>query len=163
MEAPQFEGHASRDSTFLVPGYVHADRGKSKGNGRVPHSEQSQPPVREIDFTELEDGSLVELVEDPSDSDRTLLAVYKDGQVSYTGRLEHEGQVLVPLTSSAPPSYARVCRSECRGEMPSRQRQRNRRTPFCPASFPSKARKSLPQRYSKPSRFLGPQTALVFS
>ena len=49
-----------------------------------------------------------------------------------------------PLTSSAPPSYARVCRSECRGEMPSKQRQRNRRTPFCPASFPSKVRKSLP-------------------
>ncbi len=97
IEAPQFEGHASRDSTFLVPGYVHADRGKSKGNGRVPPSEQFQPPVREIDFTELEDGSLVELVEDPSDSGRTLLAVYKDGQVSYTGRLEHEGQVLVPL------------------------------------------------------------------
>ena len=46
MEAPQFEGHASRDSALLVPGYVHADRGKSKGNGRVSHSEQSQPTVR---------------------------------------------------------------------------------------------------------------------
>ncbi len=79
MEAPQFEGHASRDSAFLVPGYVHADRGKSKGNGRIPHSEQSQPTVRQIDFTELEDGSLVEFVEDPSDSGRTLLAVYKHG------------------------------------------------------------------------------------
>ena len=100
MEAPQFEGHASRDSTFLVPDYVHADRGKSKGNGRIPHSEQSQPTVRQIDFTELEDGSLVEFVEDPSDSSRTLLAVYKYGQVSYTDRLELGNEVLVPLQRS---------------------------------------------------------------
>ncbi len=102
MEAPQFEGHASRDSAFLVPGYVHADRGKSKGNGRVSHSEQSQPTVRQIDFTELEDGSLVEFVEDPSDSGRTLLAVYKYGQVSYTDRLELGNEVLVPLQRSTP-------------------------------------------------------------
>ncbi len=110
IEAPQFEGHPSRDSAYLVPGYVHADRGKSKGNGRDPHSEQFQPPVREIDFTELEDGSLVELVEDPNDPSRTLLAVYKEGQVSYTDRLEDGGQVLLPLQRRGELQHIRLAR-----------------------------------------------------
>ena len=34
--------------------------------------------VVETDFAELDDGSLVEMVEDPENSSRTLLAIYND-------------------------------------------------------------------------------------
>jgi len=53
--------------------------------------------TREIDFAELEDGSLVELIEDPANPSRTLLAVYRDGDVRYVDKLEYHGHVLVPL------------------------------------------------------------------
>ena len=51
----------------------------------------------QIDFTELEDGSLVELIEDPDNPARTLLVVCKDGDIRYVDKLEYRGQVLVPL------------------------------------------------------------------
>src|SRR5271156_433052 len=55
------------------------------------------PTVVETDFAELEDGSLVEIIEDPENSSRTLLAVYKDGEVRFTHRLQHGNRVLVPI------------------------------------------------------------------
>ena len=55
-------------------------------------------PVVEIDFAELPDGSLVEMIEDPADPGKSLLAVYKNGTVQYTEQLRDRGRVLVPLT-----------------------------------------------------------------
>jgi hypothetical protein len=55
------------------------------------------PAVVETDFAELKDGSLVEMIEDPADSSNTLLAVFKDGEVRFTNRLQHEDKVLVPI------------------------------------------------------------------
>jgi len=40
--------------------------------------------VVEIDFAKLSDGSLVEMIEDPADATKTLLAVYDDHSVHYT-------------------------------------------------------------------------------
>jgi hypothetical protein len=52
--------------------------------------------VSEIDFVELKDGTLVELVEDSRDSGQTCFAVWKDGEVRFENRLEQDGQVFVP-------------------------------------------------------------------
>ena len=50
----------------------------------------------EVDFRELDDGSLVELVEDPEDPTRTRLAVWKDGEVQYRNQLKYGNQILLP-------------------------------------------------------------------
>ncbi len=55
-------------------------------------------PVMEIDFAELPDGSLVEMIEDPTNSAKSLLAVYKNGTVRYTEQLRDRERVLVPLS-----------------------------------------------------------------
>lgn len=57
----------------------------------------STPLVVQTEFAEIGDGSLVETIEDPDDSSRTLLAVYKEGEVSYTSRLQFGDRVLVPI------------------------------------------------------------------
>ena len=54
--------------------------------------------VVEIDFAELSDGSLVEMIEDPSEPTKTLLAVYSNNSVRYTERVDDGGRCLVPLT-----------------------------------------------------------------
>jgi hypothetical protein len=54
-------------------------------------------PIIETDFAELEDGSLVEMIEDPEKSSRTLLAIFKAGEVRYAQRHKSAGQVLVPI------------------------------------------------------------------
>ncbi len=54
-------------------------------------------PERAIDFAELEDGSLAEMVEDPADSTKSRLAVYANGTVRYTDKLHDGNKVLVPL------------------------------------------------------------------
>src|SRR5713101_505733 len=51
----------------------------------------------EIDFAELKDGTLVELVEDSNDPDCACLAVWKDGETRLVGRLERDGRELIPL------------------------------------------------------------------
>ncbi len=53
--------------------------------------------IVETDFAELADGSLVEIIEDPEDSSRTLLAVYKDRDVRFTRRFQHGNRTLVPI------------------------------------------------------------------
>jgi hypothetical protein len=55
------------------------------------------PQVVETDFTELEDGSLLELIEDPENHSRSLLAVYKDGEVQLTHQLEAQGRAFIPV------------------------------------------------------------------
>jgi len=54
--------------------------------------------VTEIDFAAMKDGALVELVEDSKDPRRTCFAVWKDGEVRFTDRIEQDGQVFVPLS-----------------------------------------------------------------
>lgn len=72
---------------------------RRKGNGGAPPlpAGHAQPTVGEIDFAVLEDGSLVDLVEDPQDARRTLFAVWQDGEVRLTDHLQTNGRKLLPL------------------------------------------------------------------
>jgi hypothetical protein len=54
-------------------------------------------PVVEVDFAELSDGSLVEMIENPEDATKTLLAVYRNGTVQHADQVEDKGRILVPL------------------------------------------------------------------
>ena len=65
-----------------------------EGNRPVPALQSFLTP---IDFMELRDGALAEIVEDPENPTRTLLAVWKDGQVRYVRELKHGGRLLMPL------------------------------------------------------------------
>jgi hypothetical protein len=47
-------------------------------------------------FAELDDGTLLELVEAPADANNTLFAVWKEGKVEYTDGLNQGGRVLKP-------------------------------------------------------------------
>jgi energy-coupling factor transporter ATP-binding protein EcfA2 len=67
-------------------------------------SPQEQFPRREIDFAELADGSLVEMIEAPANSTKSLLAVYKNGTVTYTDVLLDGPNGLVPLPRTDSPS-----------------------------------------------------------
>lgn len=57
-------------------------------------------PEVQIDFAELENGSLVEVVEDLSDPNHTLFAVFKRGRIRLVGRVEDRGRILVPIPRS---------------------------------------------------------------
>jgi hypothetical protein len=57
----------------------------------------SRKRVVEIDFAELSDGSLVEMIEDPADATKTLFAVYENHLVRYTDRVADGSRILVPL------------------------------------------------------------------
>src|SRR5712664_3130221 len=71
---------------------VRSNNGKS---GRVDGTQRLTSTV--IEFRELKDGSLVDLVEDPHNLNRTMLAVWKDGKTTYHSQLERDGAVLIPL------------------------------------------------------------------
>ena len=58
----------------------------------------NSPKITEVDFAELSDGSLVEMIEDPEDASKTLLAVYRDKCVRFVERIEDQGRMLVPLS-----------------------------------------------------------------
>lgn len=78
-------------------------RAKNAGFGHssdahASSKESRDDSVTEIDFAELRDGTLVELVEDPKDAGQACLAVWKDGEVRFVDRLEQDGHVLVPLS-----------------------------------------------------------------
>ena len=60
-------------------------------------SPENRLPEQEVDFAQLKDGSLVEIVEDAADPSRTLLAVFSRGRVRFTDRLEDCGRILVPI------------------------------------------------------------------
>ena len=52
--------------------------------------------ITEIDFAEMKDGTLVELVEDPKNPGQTCFAVAGHGDPRFLKRFEHDGQVFVP-------------------------------------------------------------------
>jgi len=63
----------------------------------TPSNKSGDNSVTEIDFAELKDGTLVELVEDSKNPGRTCFAVWKGGEVRFVDRLEQDGRVLIPL------------------------------------------------------------------
>src|ERR1700746_2698654 len=54
-------------------------------------------PEHEVDFAELDNGTLIETIEDPNDAAKSLLAIYKNGLVQYAEKLEHRYRMLVPI------------------------------------------------------------------
>src|SRR5712692_5676460 len=58
--------------------------------------------VVQIDFAELADGSLVEMIADPANPEKSLLAVYNNRNVRYTEQLHDGNRLLVPLSRNNP-------------------------------------------------------------
>jgi hypothetical protein len=58
-------------------------------------------PVIETDFAELPDGTLLDTIEDPSNSARTLLAVYRDQSVHYADQFEADDRICVPISRTS--------------------------------------------------------------
>lgn len=58
---------------------------------------ESRLPEQEVDFAELDDGTLVEMIEDANDAAKSLFAVYKSGSVHYAAAVERGDRVLVPV------------------------------------------------------------------
>ncbi len=55
------------------------------------------PPIVETDFVELEDGSLVEMIEAPDNPARTAFVIFKDGEVSLINQHELGERILRPI------------------------------------------------------------------
>ena len=53
--------------------------------------------IIETASAELEDGTQIEIVEDPQDPSRTTLAVFKNSQVRFVDRFEFENRILCPF------------------------------------------------------------------
>jgi hypothetical protein len=68
--------------------------------GNEGEDSMNDHPIVEIEFAELSDGSLVEMIEDPADPAKSLLAVYRDQIVRYAEKLVDQGRTLVPLRRS---------------------------------------------------------------
>lgn len=60
-------------------------------------SSTREEEVVEIDFLNLNDGRLLELVEHPENPSRTLLALFSEGTVQYLEKFEHHGRIFLPL------------------------------------------------------------------
>jgi hypothetical protein len=58
---------------------------------------ESPLPKDEVDFVELKDGTLIEMIEDPNNAANSLFAVYRDGTVEYAARVERGDRRLVPV------------------------------------------------------------------
>jgi hypothetical protein len=64
----------------------------------APSNKSGDNSLTEIDFAELKDGTLVELVEDSRNPGQTCFAVWKDSEVQFADRLDQDGQALVPFS-----------------------------------------------------------------
>jgi hypothetical protein len=84
------------DSGTTLPAFDGNHRVGAQGTSTQNHLSE-----REIDFAELDDGSFVETIEDPADTMRTALAVFRNGRTRITSQLEYHDQMLVPIPRSA--------------------------------------------------------------
>jgi hypothetical protein len=73
------------------------------GNEPIKHNaaEIVEDTLIEIDSAELEDETQIEIIEDPEDSSRTLLAVFKDGEVRLVDRFKYGNRTFVPIPRSS--------------------------------------------------------------
>ena len=54
-------------------------------------------PEHEVDFAELDDGTLVDMIEDPNNPENSLFAIYTNRTVQYAATVKREDRVLVPV------------------------------------------------------------------
>jgi hypothetical protein len=83
----------ARPSPSIVPGSIPTIRKELR-------SPEICLPEVETNFAELENGSLVEIVEDPADPNHTLLAIFKRGRIRLAERIEDRGRILIPMPRS---------------------------------------------------------------
>lgn len=58
--------------------------------------------MKETDFAELPDGSIIEMIEKPGDPTESQFAVWKDGVVSYLSTIQTDGGMLAPWPRTDP-------------------------------------------------------------
>ncbi|MHB8656257.1 MAG: P-loop NTPase family protein [Terriglobia bacterium] len=83
------------------PSFLHLPDGSkhpirpddSNGSGGSPKSKKA---IVEVEFAKLDDGRLVELIEDPDAAGHTSLAVWEKGETRLVNELEYKGQLFVP-------------------------------------------------------------------
>ncbi len=66
----------------------------------LPDQSEEDPcarPTIKTGFAELEDGCLLELIENPKDPGRNLLVFWREGRVEYSDQIEHLDQTYAPL------------------------------------------------------------------
>jgi hypothetical protein len=72
----------------------------------IPHAQEDVKRItEEIDFREMADGSLVEMIESSNEPGRYLFATYKAKEVACADKVEEGNRVFVPL-----PKNSEVCR-----------------------------------------------------
>jgi len=91
---------AQRSNALVVHGANGYDTLAGNDPSRPNAIEAFKEALIETDFAELGDGTQIELIEDPEDSSRTLLAVFKDGEVNLTDRFKHGDRIFVPIPRS---------------------------------------------------------------
>ena len=63
-------------------------------------SPENGPPEVHTDFAELENGSLVEVVEDPAIRITRCSQLFRRGRIRLAGQIEDRGRILVPIPRS---------------------------------------------------------------
>lgn len=86
----------NRGRKRMVPDTT-AHRRKPRADRPLDQMDRSALDIEEVDFAELDDGTLLELIEDPKDLSRTLLAVCENRIVHQTDKFEHNGRTFLPL------------------------------------------------------------------
>ncbi len=99
--------NSHNDSVLPVDGASEAQRSRTpRGESAIFGETKHQPvlvtqQIVETDFAELQDGSLVEMIEDPALPSRTTFAVYKDGKVQYDHEVKTSNAMYVPLRGNS--------------------------------------------------------------
>jgi hypothetical protein len=89
-------------------GPIHKAEGNNENSAAERHDKpallrlvqapsQSQMSRIEVDFKYLNDGRVIELVEDPTNPMKTKLAVFDGGKVDLADSVQYDGQLLVPV------------------------------------------------------------------
>jgi len=84
-----------------VPPHPFAAPHSAPENNVTAVFSESRLPEHHVDFIELADGTLIEMIEDPNNAANSLFAVYKNGSVQIRATVECEDQVLVPVPRGA--------------------------------------------------------------
>ena len=100
--AAESESAEAVDKTYPCQGEVTDANGNRQANKQpqlqiVQSSSQTSSVPIEIDFRQLDDGSRLELIEDPADPTKTKLAVFDGVQVQLVSQFEYHGNIFVPI------------------------------------------------------------------
>jgi hypothetical protein len=92
------KGHKARQAprAAIVPIAASSKNPTARASADDPTG-RGQQRIIEVDFRELADGTLLEMIEDPHDATKSLLAICKNGQVRYAEKLQFGNQVFVPI------------------------------------------------------------------